>query len=443
MKLAAGKKRLVVLVLAIFIIAAVAVTAASGNIGSPKLPKGDVIYVQDGGPQPGATKEDYDLQFKISAFTLGVEADDLLEDDPQWQQVHDNAVQALIQSRWLRGEAEERGITPSEREIDDELDRIKNEQFEGEKDFNEFIEESPYTDDAVREVILLGLLSQKIQEASLPDPQNPPKVSNRQIRDYYEKNEQMFEQAENRDVRIFTAETKDEAEKAKEMIEDDSSEEGWSQAISEFGLESLPTEGGGLQQGVTRGANPEDLDEQIFSAPTGELVGPFEASDSWYLIKVEAANPASKQTLAEAKDSITQQIQQSIQNAAGQKFGEEFQAKWKARTVCADGYIIALCSNYVNPSYDTCIVDDPSERKDADKETLEAGCEAWIQQRPVVQPGNTYLVPGTRASAGQNCNPPLGNGQACYVGPQAIRPAPETPEGFDPSMLEGVTPSGQ
>lgn len=432
--------------LAIFVIAAVAVTAAVGNIGAPSVPGGAIAFVQDGLPEEEITKEEYDTQFLISAYQMGVEAEGLLEDDPEWQQVHDNAVMTLIQARWIRGEAKERGVTPSEREIDTEFETITTgQQFEGEGGFEAFLEDSPYTMESARDVIALGVFSQKVQESALPAPDAPADVSNADIRLFYEKNSQMFEQPASRDVRIFGADDEDSANQGLEMINEDGGDDGWTQANEEFGNDPTLTEVAGLRSGLTRGTNAEELDNAIFEAAVGELVGPFEAAESWYVIKVEADNPASKQTINEARDAIESQIAQSRQGALGQAFGQQFQSKWQARTACAEGYIVQLCSNFVNTTYDQCTIDDPSERQDLDAEQLAAGCEAWVQQRPTVQPGNTYLVPGSLAANGANCNSPLGNGQTCFAGPQAIPPVPEEPElpeGFDPSMLQQGAPTG-
>jgi hypothetical protein len=142
------------------------------------------------------------------------------------------------------------------------------------------------------------------------------------------------------------------------------------------------------------GQSEAALDSQIFQAPVHQLVGPFKGQAGYYLIEVENATPEQTQPLDDQlKQQITQQLQQGIQSQEATTFRENFISKWRSRTFCADGYITDLCSNS-EPAADTCPIDDPSEREQADPDTLSQGCEAPVTPRAVVDPGTASVFPG-------------------------------------------------
>ena len=66
-------------------------------------------------------------------------------DDQQYDLLVDAAVSDLILSRWVLGEAEERGIEVTDREIDEELETVINQQFGSQKAFEDFLDQSGFT----------------------------------------------------------------------------------------------------------------------------------------------------------------------------------------------------------------------------------------------------------------------------------------------------------
>ena len=67
---------------------------------------------------------------------------------------------------------------------------------------------------------------------------------------------------------------------------------------------------------------------QIFSAPQGQLVGPFKAQAGFYVIEVEKITPASTTPLSKASAQIKQQLAQGSSRRSRQNFQQDFVDKW-------------------------------------------------------------------------------------------------------------------
>lgn len=392
------------------VVALFAIVAVAQGLGDPS-PSGDEIAVvedAEDGNTVAVTQEQLDTELEVVATRQGLE-EVPPEDDPQFEALRDAAFGDLLLVVWVRGEAEERGITVSEEDIDAELDQIKEQQFNGnERRFQRFLEESGFTEESARERLELQLLSNSIQEDVIPAE---PEVDDAQIEEYYEANPEQFEQPESRNVRVIQTENQEDAQEAFDRLTDDDSQRSWRRVARQLSTDPTTQDVGGLRQGVIEGQNEQALDAQIFTAPEGELVGPFQGEGGHYVIQVEQVTPAQSISLDEARDQIRQTIAGQESQQVAQEFQTEFLERWRARTFCAEGYQIDRCAN-AEPPPPTC----PEEQAE------EQGCPAPVAAWPVIEPGtaNRFAEPPPR--------PP---------GPLTPEvPAPEIPEGLE--GLEGI-----
>jgi foldase protein PrsA len=397
-----------VLVVVLFVIVGVAV-----GLGHPSVPEGDIAVVEDA-PDGTITQADFDRALEQTAARQGIQKVPA-PDDPQYQALADSAQSDLLLSRWVAGEAEERGIEVSDREIDQELDTVKQQQFGSEQAFQRFLKQSGFTEDEARERIELQLISNRIQQDVLPQQ---PTVTDAEVAAAYDANKSQFQQPETRDVRVVTTKTEAEANKALAALGDSPSAQDWTKVAKQYSTDDATKASGGLRQGVVQGQSEPTLDQQIFSATQGQLVGPFKTDAGYDVLQVDKVNPASTTSLDDARQQIRQALVSQRQQQIAQDFQDEFQGKWVARTFCADGYRIDQCSNAEPPP-------DPCTEKVAEKQ----GCNAPAAPRAVIQPG-TNTVFGAQAPT------PLPQGP---VTPQAQQPATQ---GLPPGSVPGAVPPG-
>ncbi|MFL5871662.1 MAG: peptidyl-prolyl cis-trans isomerase [Solirubrobacterales bacterium] len=366
------------------LIALFAIVAVAQGIGHSK-PSGDEVVVVEDAPDGTITKEDFDRSLTQTAARQGIKQVPST-DDPQYQQLADAAESDLILTRWVLGEADDRGIVVTDRQIDDELQNVIQQQFGSQKAFDKFLKQSGFTLDEARERIKLQLISQEVQNDVIP---KDLQVSSTEIKDYYDANKSQFETPASRDVRVVLTKTESDAAKAKAKLEKDSSPQGWQAVAKKYSIDEATKNSGGLRQQVIQGQSEPALDHEIFVSPEGELVGPFHGQSGYYVIEVEKVNPATTAPLecpaddkscTPASDQIKQTLLTAKQNQLAQNFQDDFTAKWRSRTYCADGYVIDRCANFEGaPSACT---------KDVAEKT---GCGAPAVPRKVVPPGQAVI----------------------------------------------------
>jgi foldase protein PrsA len=362
-----------VVLAALLIVMFVWVAVAQG-IGDPSVPSGNVALVEDA-PNGEISQEEYDQTLAQVAASQGIR-EVPPESDPQYAALRESTVSDLLLGRWVRGEAEERGLTVSESEITNQLEQFIEQDFGGQKQYERFLEQSNFTEEEARERVELGLLSDELQQAAFPEA---PAVSNTEIEEYYEANRVQFEQPETRDVRQILNEDEAKVEQAKALLEEDDSPENWKKVAARFSTEDATKDVGGLVEGVTEGEREEPIAEQIYSAEVGELVGPFKGGENeprYHLIQVLKITPAELTPIADVTEQIQQQIVQGKEQQIAQDFQTDFLEKWTSRSFCAEDYLVNRCDNYEPPKGEGVPGAPP------------------VISRPVVPPGEATVFPG-------------------------------------------------
>jgi parvulin-like peptidyl-prolyl isomerase len=358
----AGRQRLgLILFGALFVLLFVGLAVSQG-VGSPSVPSGDVVLVEDVPDEIGQiTQEQFDRGFEQQLTQAKLKkAPDAGSD--KYEELKEAALSELMDQIWIEGQAEELGISVTDKQVEEQLETIKKQSFGSERAYEKFLKESKFTQEDVDDRVRLQLLSTQIQEAVSGEA---PALSSAEIEAYYEaEKEAQFTTEENRDVRIILSEDKEEIEEAKGLLEKDSSPGGWKKVAAKYSTDPTSKDKGGLQKGITEKFLQEPLKAAIFGAATGELIGPIKFQKNFFLIEVEKLNPGKVQSLAEAKSQIESTLGQEKQQEFFSEFVADFQTKWEQRTYCAEGYVIERCANYVGNGHpsnapEACYEEDP------------------------------------------------------------------------------------
>jgi foldase protein PrsA len=399
-------------VLAALLVVLLVVVAIAQGIGNPSVPSGDVAVVEDT-PDGHITTAEFQTSLEQAAALQGVKKVPA-PSNPQYSALRDSAMSDLLLGRWVRGEASDRGITLSDSEISSRLDQIIKQDFGGRKQFEQYLKQAHFTAEQARERVELQLLSNEIQKQVLPQVG----VSDSEIEDFYKANLAQFQQPEARDVRRILNKDQAKVERAKALLEQDDSPANWKKVAARFSTEDATKDSGGLVTGVTAGQSEPALEQQIFSAAKGQLVGPFKSQSGYFLIEVEKITPAETTPLSDVSKQIEQQLVQGKQQQISQDFQQDFLEKWTSRTFCADDYLIDRCENFTPPL-----------------QTVPGGPP--VISTPAVPPGQTAVFPGQPIPAlPQGPIQPAAAAQPGVIGapggvvPQGGAPAPTpTPPG--------------
>lgn len=385
----AGIERLGLIVFGLLFVGLFAGFAIAQGIGQPSVPSGDVAIVK-GVPGDIGTISEAELKRGI----LQQASQGGLKKAPKpggekYEELKTAALGELLDTVWIQGEAEELNISVTDKQVETELEKIKEQNFNTEQAYQEFLKTSHFTQEDVNDRVKLQLLSTQIQEVI--KAQAPP-ASNSEIADYYEAEKAaQFTTKSTRDVRIILNEDKAEVEKAKEALEKDDSAASWKKVAAKYSSDPATQSKGGLQAGLSEELlQGGPLQAAIFNSAAGELVGPVEYQKNFILVQVVKVNPEKVQTLGDVRSQISSTLTQQVQQESFSEFVTEYQSKWQSRTFCASGFVTERCANYVGSGHPfsappACYEADP-------KGGFPAECPAPVTQASPALPGSVTVV---------------------------------------------------
>lgn len=329
---------------ALFVLLFIGFAVAQG-IGSPGVASGDVVRVK-GAPEEIETVSQKEFN---RAFALQVKGAKLkkppAKGSKKYEEVKEATLTELIEGIWLRGQADEMGITITDKQVEEELAQIKKSSFPTKSAFQKFLKESGFTQQDVNDRVELQVLVNAIKEKVNSEA---PAPSESEIKAYYEEEKAtQFTEKESRDVRLIINKDKSKVEAAKKELEKDNSPANWKKVAPKYSSDPTSKAKGGLQEGITEEFLKGELKEAIFGSATGELKGPIKFETNWILVEVVKLNPAKVKQLPEVKAQIEETLKGEKQQKFLGEFAKGYESKWTSRTICADGFVIKKCSNYV------------------------------------------------------------------------------------------------
>jgi foldase protein PrsA len=257
----------------------------------------------------------------------------------EYDQLKREVMQFLIQAEWVQQEAESRDIEVSDKAVQKSFEDQKKQAFPTEKAYKEFLKTSGMTEEDILFRVKLDQLQQKLTQKVTEDSK---KVSQEDIEDYYEKNKKRFAQPERRDLRVVLTKTEAKADQAKQALEDGDS---WKQVAKSYSIDEASKAQGGRLPAVAEGQQEKALDDAVFGAEKGEVVGPVKTQFGWYVFEVEKVTPASQQSLEESSDTIKNLLRSERQQKALDDFIKDFRERYKDETNCAEDYRVDECKN--------------------------------------------------------------------------------------------------
>jgi foldase protein PrsA len=265
----------------------------------------------------------------------------------EYEGLRDQVLQFLISSEWIQGEAADQDVKVSDDEVKKQFDKTKKQSFPKEKDFQAFLKTSGMSLNDLLFRVKLDTLSNKLREKIT---KGKDKVTDAQVKDYYNKNKARFAQPERRDLRIILTKTEAKANQAKAAVQGG---ESFKIVAKRLSTDQASKNQGGTLLAVAKGQQEKALDAAVFKAAKGQLSGPVKTQFGYYVFKVQKVTPASQQSLKQASATIKQLLASQNQQKALDKFVKDFRKKWKDKTNCRDGYVTQDCKNAPEPKKTT------------------------------------------------------------------------------------------
>ena len=354
-------KRNLAIIFGAALVLTVVITAVAIGIGHPSVPSDDVAVVDDDSINvPGVVEDGVISKTSFDRFLDQTAKQSNLPStpppsDPQYEQLKDQAMQSVLQIAWIVGEANKRGLSFTDTQIQQSLGQIKS-QFKTQEAYEKARDQAGLTEEDVLTRAKLQLIQDKIQEDISNGVPTPPSDD---ARTFYDANKDQFTQPASRTIRLIQNKDANQVNQALQALRTDDSPANWKKVAAQFSTDPTSKDKGGLRPDVVPGSFEQPLDDQVFDAPTEQVQGPVTTSTNSYAFEVFSATPekvlgfddpvpssTGQPAGGTVADQIKQQLRSQQQQDALSAFGEDFQSYWASLTQCASDYVVQGCDNF-------------------------------------------------------------------------------------------------
>jgi parvulin-like peptidyl-prolyl isomerase len=283
-------------VLAVSLVSILLVAACGGDESIPS----DAVAVVAGEEIP---RDQYDALWEQTKAGYKQQGRDVPKaGTPEWTTLKANIVQYLVQRAQFEQKAKELGIVITDKQIDDELAKIKKDFFQGS---DEKMQAQLKTSNITLESLKRDIRAKLIQEKLYAKVTGEVKVTEKEVRDYYDQHQDLYGQPESRTVRHILVEQKARADDLYAQLEDGAN---FAQLAKKYSKDpGSAAQGGKLT--VSKGQTVPEFDKLAFELKSNELAEPVHTQYGWHIIEaLSEIKPAKVKPFAEVKEQIETQL---------------------------------------------------------------------------------------------------------------------------------------
>jgi parvulin-like peptidyl-prolyl isomerase len=257
----------------------------------------------------------------------------------EYNSLKQRAVAYLVQQAQYEQKAKDLGISITDKDVDKGLQQIKKQYFSGsEAQYKKGLQQQGLTDQDVRTSVRDNLISTKITKKVT----SGIKVSDADVKTYFEKNKAQYGQPESRDVRHILVKTRALADKIYAQLRAGGDFAALAKKYSQDpGSKAL---GGKLT--ISKGQTVPRFDQVAFSLEKNQISHPIQTQYGWHIIQaISAVRPAKTPSFAQIKAQIKGQLLQQKKQAKMAKWVSDTKKEFGKKTKYAEGYKPAAAAN--------------------------------------------------------------------------------------------------
>ena len=226
----------------------------------------------------------------------------------EYEQLKGQAITFLVQQAEVEEQAKKLGVDISDEKVDKEIARYKK-QFYGGSDarYEKAVKQQGLTDAQARDAIRQQLVSQ----ALFKKVTGSVKVSDADIKQYYDSHKSQYVQPQSREVRHILVTKKSLADSLYQQLKGGAN---FAKLAKKYSKDPGSAANGGKLT-VSKGQTVPQFDKAAFSLKTGQISPPVHTQYGYHVIQaLSPVKAATTTTLAQVSASIRQQLEQQKKN---------------------------------------------------------------------------------------------------------------------------------
>jgi parvulin-like peptidyl-prolyl isomerase len=305
------------------------VLAVAGCGGDEDVPA-DAVAVVDG---EEIAKSDFDALIAQAKQSYKNQKRDFPAAGTQeYQTLRNQAVQFLVQREQFEQEAADMDVEITDQQVNARLEQIQKQYFGGDKKkYEKQLKEQGLTDRQVRNDIRAQLVSEKIFEQVTREV----KVSDAEVKKYYEENKEQYSQPASRDVRHILVKTKAKADDLYRQLQDGAD----FAALAKQHSTDTGSKASGGKLTISKGQTVAPFDRTAFLLKKGVISRPVKTEFGYHIIEaLSDVKPAKTTPLKDVEESIRQQLLQTKKNEAMTKWVDDLKKDYEDKVTYAVGF---------------------------------------------------------------------------------------------------------
>ncbi len=307
-----------------------AVTLVAAGCGDSDEVPADAVAVVNGSSIPRASLDD--LLARAKKSYVAQKRSFPKAGTSEYQSLQTQAVAYLVQREEYAREAQKLGIQVNDKQIATKIAEVRKQYFSGnQQKFEKGLADQGYTEATLRDDIRSQLLTEGIYK----NVTDGVKITDADVKAYYEKNRTNYSVPESRAVRHILVKTKSEADKIRaELVAG-----GDFAALAKANSLDPGSKDQGGKLTVSRGQTVAPFDKAAFSLETNEVSEPVKTQFGYHIIEPLAAVKAGSVTpFEQVKDQIRTQLDSQKKNDAVNQWVSNVEKEYKDKVQYAVGF---------------------------------------------------------------------------------------------------------
>lgn len=300
-----------------FITLAAIVASISIPLGCGGLAAGDVARVYD----QTVTEEQWLKRVNMMSLAQGKTVEDL--DEEMRTRVNQEAAHQLVNEELIRREAENRGLTVTEEEIQASVDKILELRFAGDQEQLDFaLEQKGATVEEFRDGLRTQMLQAKLQALIISEMV----ISDEDALEYFQKFQENYQSPEFRTFKQIVVADEALANELRQRVD---AGEDIATLAGQYSIDEQSKSYGG-QTGYDRSREEPEIKavkDVVFSLGSYEVAGPIKGAKGFYIVQLASVSPDKQTEFEPLKEEFKNKVRSKKEGSAWEEFLKEAAAR--------------------------------------------------------------------------------------------------------------------